>query len=457
MKYRKIGDTGIAASILGCGGFRLPTVGGNDSAIDRNAAATVFDYALDHGVNFFDTSSVYHGGDSERFLGEFHGSRGARSRMILCTKLPTWMVNATDDLERMLNESLQRLQTDYVDFYLLHMLNPERWQHLKCLGVVEFLDKIVADGRVRHVGFSSHEVSSLALLRDYDRFKLVLKQYNYLDRNLQGAEDVIAHSQAGGYGVAVMEPLRGGMLGERMPKKWQPFLDQVKVDGSPAMKGLFWVMSNPGVSVTLSGMGRLEHVVQNVAAAELLDSTEMTDQLAQQYDRATADLKHRQVVRCTACGYCAPSCPKNIPIAYNLELLNFLAAELGIEKRKDLLRVNSVAVPALGAHFSVIRNFSDLSEGQRASACVGCRKCEEHCPQQIRIADELATFAYILRSDQLPAQGETQVPLTIKNLVLRSRWRNQWLPDGSRQYKLLKGIWRAASRCLPVKRSYGNT
>jgi uncharacterized protein len=450
MKHRKIGNTGIEVSILGCGGFRLPTVGGNDSVIDRRAAGEIFDYALEHGVNFFDTSSVYHGGDSERFLGEFHRSRGARNRMTICTKLPTWMINTADDMERMLKESLDRLQTECVDFYLLHMLNLERWQRLKCLGVVEFLDKIVADGRVKHVGFSSHEVSSLALLRDYDRFKLVLKQYNYLDRNLQGAEDVIAHAHAGGYGVAVMEPLRGGMLGEKMPKKWQLLLDQIDLEGPPATKGLFWVMSNPGVSVTLSGMGRLEHVVQNVAAAEMLDKVTMTDQLAEQYDRATADLRHRQLVRCTACGYCASSCPKGIPIAYNLELLNFLAAELGIQKRKDLLRVNSASVPALGAHFSVIRNFSDLSEGQRASACVGCRKCEEHCPQQIRIADELATFAYILRSDQLPGQGESQIPLTIKDCISHSRLRHRFFPDGSRRLQLLKTVWRTASRCLPV-------
>ncbi len=182
----------------------------------------------------------------------------------------------------------------------------------------------------------------------------------------------------------------------------------------------------------------------------------MTEELAQQYDRVTADLRRQQVVRCTGCGYCKTYCPKGIPIPYNLELLNFLATELGIEKRSKLLRVNSISVPTLGQHFSVLRSLWDMSESDRASACIGCRKCEEHCPQQIRIADELATLAYIMRSDQLPAQPEPQIPLTIKNLVLRSRWRNRWFPNGSRQFQLLKGVWRATSRCLPVKGSHGH-
>ena len=159
-------------------------------------------------------------------------------------------------------------------------------------------------------------------------------------------------------------------------------------------------------------------------------------------------------MRCTGCGYCKPYCPKGIPIPYNLDLINFLATELGIEKRGELLRVNSVSVPTLGAHFSVIRSLWDLSEGERASACIGCRKCEEHCPQQIRIADELAVLAYITRSDQLPGQGEKRIQLTIKDRILLSWWRNEWFPDGSRRLQLLKGIWLAASRCLPVKGSH---
>lgn len=178
----------------------------------------------------------------------------AQSKMILCTKLPTWMVNTADDMQRLLNESLQRLQTEYVDFYLLHMLNVERREKLKRLGLLKFFERILADGRVRHVGFSSHDINSPAILKQYDRFKLVIKQYNYLDRNLQSAEDVIASAQAARYGVAVMEPLRGGMLGDKLPKRWHASLEQVKIDGPPAMKALLWVFSNPGVSVTLSGM-----------------------------------------------------------------------------------------------------------------------------------------------------------------------------------------------------------
>jgi predicted aldo/keto reductase-like oxidoreductase len=356
------------------------------------------------------------------------------------------MVRTADDMEQMLNESLARLQTDHVDFYLLHMLNLERWEQLKSFGILEFFDKIIADGRVRHVGFSSHDVNSLALLEDYDRFKLVLKQYNYLDRNLQGAEDVIANAPTGGYGVAVMEPLRGGMLGDKLPKPWRTTLDQVDVEGTPATKALLWVLSNPGVSVTLSGMGKLEYVVENVATAERLDSFQMTQELAEQYDRTTADLKRRQVVRCTGCGYCKPYCPKGIPIPYNLELLNFLAIELGIEKRSDLLRVNSVSTPTLGQHFSVIRNFWDLGEGERASACVSCRRCEDHCPQYIRIADELAMFAYLMRSDELPGRGEPSIPVTWKDLILRSRWRNKWLPDGSRRLGLANQTWQIAKK-----------
>jgi uncharacterized protein len=402
MKYRIIGDTGVSVSVLGCGGFRLPTVGGDDGTVDRTAAGAAFAYAFEHGVNFFDSSFVYHGGDSERFIGEFQRAHGIRDRMVLCTKLPSWLVKDRRDPERILGEQLKRLQTDHVDFYLIHMLTAERWAAMKALGIVDFFRRATADGRIRHVGFSSHDVQTLALLKDYPGHKLVLKQYNYLDRNLQGADDVIAQAGAGGYGVGAMEPLRGGLLGDKMPASWKSALRDVRIEATEAAKGLLWVLTNPGIAVTLTGMGRLEHAVENVATANMLEDLEGNADFRKQYERVTAGLRDRQIVRCTGCDYCAPHCPERIPIAYNLELLNFLAAELGVRTRTELLRVNAATVPNLGEHFSVVRNSMDLAPNERASACTSCRRCEEHCPQQIRIADELATFAYVTRQDQLP-------------------------------------------------------
>lgn len=404
MRYRKIGDTGVETSILGCGGFRFPTVGGDEGKIDRRESGAGFSYAFDHGVNFVDSSYVYQNGDSERFIGEFQSAHGVRSKMIISTKLPTWLVNEANDPNRILNEQLLRLRTDFIDFYLLHMLTIERWDRLKQLGIIDFFRRALSDGRIRHVGFSSHEVNSLPIFKDYCDFKLVLKQYNYLDRNLQGAEDLIAAADTHGYGIAVMEPLRGGMLGDMMPPAWKGILKKIEINGSPAAKGLFWVLSKKGVAVTLSNMARTEYAIENIATANMLDTQEMTDDLARQYDRVTDDIRKRQVVRCTACRYCEPHCPNGIPIAYNLELLNFLATELGMYKRAELLRVNAASTPGLGNHFSLVRNAMDLGEGEHAADCTSCRACEQYCPQQIRIADELATFAYIVRTDQLPGE-----------------------------------------------------
>ncbi len=427
MKYRTIGDTGVRVSALGCGGFRLPTVGGDDGNIDRKLAGAGFAYAFEHGVTFFDSSYVYHAGDSERFIGEFQRAHGIRDRMVISTKLPSWLVTDSHDPDRILGEQLKRLQTDHVDFYLIHMLTAERWAAMKARGIVEFFARAKADGRIRHVGFSSHDVESLALLRDYPGHKLVLKQYNYLDRNLQGAEDLIAHAGAGGFGVAAMEPLRGGLLGDKMPASWKSALREVRIDASDAAKGLLWVLTNPGVSVTLTGMGRIEHARENVATAEMLEELEGDVEFRKQYERVTERLRARQMVGCTGCDYCAPHCPEHIPIAYNLELLNFLAAELGIRTRQQLLRVNAATVPNLGEHFSLVRNGMDLAANQRASACTSCRKCEEHCPQHIRIADELATFAYLTRDDDLPTDRSTRLARAVSTVVqtVQPIWRRR--------------------------------
>lgn len=432
MRYRTIGDTGVRVSALGCGGFRLPTVGGDDGKIDRRLAGPAFAYAFEHGVNFFDSSYVYHAGDSERFLGEFQHAHGIRDRMIISTKLPSWLVQDRHDPERILGEQLQRLQTDHIDFYLIHMLTTERWAAMKACGIVEFFARAKADGRIRHVGFSSHEVNSLALLRDYPEHKLVLKQYNYLDRNVQGTEDVIAHAGSGGYGVAAMEPLRGGLLGDKMPASWKSALREVHIDASEAAKGLLWVLTNPGVSVTLTAMGRLEHARENLTTVEMLEQLEGDAEFRRQFERVTERLRGRQIVGCTGCDYCAPHCPEHIPIAYNLELLNFLAAELGIHTRKKLLRVNAATVPNLGEHFSVVRNGMDLAANQRASACTSCRKCEEHCPQHIRIADELATFAYLTRDDDLPLDHGSRLARAANKVVktVEPIWRRR--PRGIR-------------------------
>ena len=273
MLYRNLKE--MRVSILGFGAMRLPLIGGTENptdsfdperTIDEEEAARMVEYAIAHGVNYFDTAYVYHGGKSEVVMGKL--LKPHRDRVTIVSKLPVFMAAESGDFDKFLDEQLERLQTSYLDVYLLHGLNAHTWESSKRLRVLQFLEGAISDGRVRHAGFSFHD--TLAVFKDivdaWD-WTMCLMQYNYLDEQYQAGTEGLKYAASRGLGVAVMEPLRGGKLA-KAPEEVQAIFDSSPVKRPPAEWALRWVWDHPEVGVVLSGMSTLDQVRANVAFAE---------------------------------------------------------------------------------------------------------------------------------------------------------------------------------------------
>jgi predicted aldo/keto reductase-like oxidoreductase len=252
MLYRKLGENGPEVSILGFGCMRLPIENGSQRAADRfdptktideEKATELIHYAINQGVNYFDTAYPYHSGKSEPFLGK--AVRGHREKLMIATKLPAWLVQGQEDFDKFLDEQLQRLDTGYLDFYLLHGLGRQTWSRMKELEAFRFLDRILADGRARRVGFSFHDDGRLfkEIVDAYD-WALCQIQYNYLDRDYQAGREGLEYAASRGLGVVVMEPLRGGRLTDPIPGEVQALWDSAPEKRSAAEWALRWVWSN---------------------------------------------------------------------------------------------------------------------------------------------------------------------------------------------------------------------
>ena len=375
MLYRTFGKTKQQVSALGFGCMRLPVVNGGDpTQIDESKAIPMIRAAIDAGVNYVDTAYPYHGtgfasgGASEPFVGKALQD-GYREKVFLATKMPCWLVKSREDMERYLNEQLERLQTDHIDFYLLHSLNVETWPVVRDAGVFEFLDAAIADGRIRYAGFSFHD--KLALFKEivdaYD-WSFCQIQYNYLDEAYQAGTEGLQYAAAKGLGVVIMEPLRGGNL-VNLPPCAKEILAQGGQERSPAEWGLRWVWDHPEVSVVLSGMNASEQVEENLRVASMAAPGNLNDEERQLVGTVKTLLKERIRVNCTACSYCMP-CPVGINIPRMFSIYNDDSMFDGApETRRAYTVVSKLAAPI--------------------SACVECGKCASHCPQGIAIPEEL--------------------------------------------------------------------
>ncbi|HME45286.1 MAG TPA: aldo/keto reductase [Syntrophorhabdales bacterium] len=326
MLYRTLKE--IPVSILGFGAMRLPLVGGTDKptdsfdparSIDEEETTRMVEYALDHGVNYFDTAYNYHGGKSEVVLGKI--LKPYRDRVTVVTKLPVFLAKEPEDFDRYLDEQLKRLQTGFLDLYLLHGLNATTWENAKALGVFSFLDRAKKDGRVRRVGFSFHD--TLAVFREivdaYD-WTMCQVQYNYLDEQYQAGSEGIVYATARGIGVAVMEPLRGGKLA-KVPPEVQRLFDASPEKRAPAELALRWVWNRPEVATVLSGMSSLEQVRQNIAFAQEGRANSLSAADLALVDRVRKAYRGLLTVDCTGCAYCMP-CPAGVNIPMNLSIYN---------------------------------------------------------------------------------------------------------------------------------------
>jgi predicted aldo/keto reductase-like oxidoreductase len=377
MLYRKLGKTGCNLSILGFGCMRLPIQGGSQKAgdrfdpskfIDEEKATQLVHYAMAHGVNYFDTAYPYHSGKSEPFLGK--AVQGHREKVLIATKLPTWLVEGEEGFDKFLNEQLQRLDTKYIDFYLLHGLGRTTWARIKELGALRFLDRILADGRARFVGFSFHDdVRVFKEIVDAYDWAFCQIQYNYLDRNFQAGREGLEYAAAKGMGLVIMEPLRGGRLAERIPQEIQAIWNSAPEKRSPAEWALRWVWNHPEVSTALSGMNSMEQLTENLrVAGEAKPNSLLPEDLAL-IDRISETYKKMLKVDCTACAYCMP-CPQGVNIPQNLRLYN------------DLYMFEDPEI-----NFILYNQM--MPAEQRASNCTECGECEELCPQHLEIKEEL--------------------------------------------------------------------
>jgi len=369
MQYRTLGRTKKKVSALGFGCMRLPSVRHDRGPIDEPRAAAMLRHAIDHGVNYVDTAYFYHEGHSESFVGRALQD-GYRQKVHLATKLPTGPVSTADDFDRLLDEQLQRLQTDHVDFYLLHGLNKRRWPKVRDLGVLGWSERARADGRIGHLGFSFHDTLDTfkEIVDAYDDWALCQIQYNYVDTDVQAGKKGLRYAADRGLAVVVMEPVRGGRLAA-LPPPVVEILDQLQPRRSLAALALHWVWNQPQVSVALSGMSTMQQVVENLASAEDSEVGSLTEDDLAIYEQARDKYRELCPIPCTECRYCLP-CPNGVFIHANLAAYNQakLLGQLEQAKRR-------YAWLASRDH--------DMS----AAACIQCRECEERCPQGIAISE----------------------------------------------------------------------
>jgi predicted aldo/keto reductase-like oxidoreductase len=371
MQYRKIGRTGESASTLGFGCMRFPTTDGKAHRIDEKKATAMIRYAVDHGVDYFDTAYPYHKSDknpkgrSEPFLGKVL-SDCPRDDIKIATKLPSWLIKSRGDMDTYLDDQLKRLRTGHIDFYLLHGLNTGFWENLTKNNVFDFLDGALADGRIRFAGFSFHDDLPLfkKIVDAYD-WSFCQIQYNYMDEENQAGTKGLRYAARKGLGVIVMEPLLGGFLGNKLPGDVREMITRGKPSRTPAELALRFIWDKPEVSIVLSGMTTMPQLKENIRIAEAAKEHGLTKGEKALIERVKRTLKSKSRVKCTGCKYCMP-CPSGVDIPGCFEQLNHGAMYDDIPYAR---RVYAWA----------------LKPDSRASKCTECGKCEDLCPQRIDI------------------------------------------------------------------------
>ena len=370
---------GNELSILGFGCMRFPQKMGR---IDMEETEREIMTAYQAGVNYYDTAYIYPG--SEAALGEIFEKNNIREKVYIATKLPHYLIKSVADMDKLFAEELRRLRTYYVDYYLMHMLtDTDTWNRLKSLGIEEWIAQKKASGAIRQIGFSYHGNSEMFcnLVDAYD-WDFCQIQYNYMDEHSQAGRRGLYHAHEKGIPVIIMEPLRGGKLVNRLPDTAKKIFEEYKIKRTPAQWAFRWLWNQPEVTVVLSGMNSDEMVRDNIQTASTVEVGELGEDEEQMLKQVVAAINAKMKVGCTGCGYCMP-CPKGVDIPGTFAAYNRRYAEGKFWSFVDYvmcttLRKNSTA----------------------ASNCVGCGKCEKHCPQHIEI-----------RKNLKDAQKELETPL----------------------------------------------
>ena len=367
MQYRK-DRYGKDLSILGFGCMRFTRKG---NGLDLDKAEKEILAAYHAGVNYFDTAYIYPG--SEVLLGTVLKRNQIRENVHIATKLPQYLIGSLAGVEKYFREELERLQTDYIDYYLMHMMtDPAQWDRLKKAGILDWIDEKKKSGAIRNIGFSYHGNTEkfLKILEAYD-WDFCQIQYNYLDETTQAGVTGLKAAAARGIPVIIMEPLRGGKLVSTLPEEAKKLIRESDRGWTPAAWAFRWLYNQPEVTVVLSGMNSLEMVAENIATANEARVGEFTESDFALLDKVKQLIRAGEKVGCTGCRYCMP-CPRGVDIPGIFRCYNAMYTEGKADGRHQFLQTVALT-----------------KTSSLASQCIECGKCESHCPQGIPIREKL--------------------------------------------------------------------
>lgn len=363
MQYRK-DKYGNDISVLGYGCMRFSK---NGSQIDFAKTEKEILRAIELGINYFDTAYIYQG--SEECLGNILEKNNVRKQVKIATKMPQYMVKNPDALDKYFNEELKRLKTDYIDYYLMHMMTDyANWENLLNNGIVDWIKRKKEEGSIKQVGFSFHGNTEmfLKILNAYD-WDFCQIQYNYVDEHTQAGREGLMKAYEKGIPVIIMEPLRGGKLVNLLPDKAKKIIEEYPKKRTAAEWAFRWLMEQKEVSCVLSGMNSIEMLEENVRIASEVSIGEFDEEDRSMIERIKEIIKENTKVPCTACGYCMP-CPMGVDIPATFRCYNLMFTENKKAGRFEYSQVVSLR-----------------ADSACADKCVGCGKCESHCPQKIEI------------------------------------------------------------------------
>lgn len=368
MQYRYYTKDNLKISALGFGCMRLPILNNDSGLIDEEKATNMIRYAINNGVNYIDTAYPYHKGNSEAFVGKVLKD-GYRQKVYLATKSPVWLIESYEEFEKYLDEQLKRLDTDYIDFYLLHSLSKKTWENAKELNVLHFLNEAKRKGKIKYAGFSFHDqIHVFKDIVDSYPWDFCQMQLNYMDRDYQAGLEGLKYAKEKGLSVVVMEPIKGGKL-SHASKEIQDIWDKNYIKRTPSEWALRWLYNFEEISVVLSGMNTMEHVVENIKTASEGSANSLKQEELELIDEVTKIYKEKIKVGCTGCEYCLP-CPNGVSIPDIFELYNN-ASVYGTKEQS-------------------MNTYNRLIELEKdASHCVECGHCEELCPQHLDIINSL--------------------------------------------------------------------
>ena len=367
MKYRS-DKYGNQISVLGYGCMRFTSKMGK---IDFQKAEKEILTAYNAGVNYYDTAYIYPG--SEAFLGEVLEKNNIRDKVYIATKLPQYMIKTKEDIEKYFEEELKRLRTDHIDYYLMHMLaDIKSWDKLKALGIEDWIKEKKENGKIKQIGFSYHGNSDMfcEIIDVYD-WDFCQIQYNYLDENSQAGRKGLNYAASKGIPVVIMEPLRGGRLANNLPEKARKLFEKYEIKRTPAEWAFRWLWNQKEIMCVLSGMNSIQMVEENVKNAATAEIGEFTEKDEELLKNVVAAINEKMKVPCTGCRYCMP-CPKSVDIPGTFSAYNKKYTDGKFTALKEYIMCTAMR-----------------KDSTAASNCVACGKCEMHCPQNIKIREEL--------------------------------------------------------------------